>query len=702
MIEQQNIEAMGWKSITQLFEAMNSSIDYCVLRNTEDITTYFSPEIHGDIDILVKDQEAAIKLMRANKVHEKSFRVCYRVPVAGEFILFDIRYVGDNYYCEKWENDILNTRILVNNGDLNFYAMSHEQQFYTLLYHVYLQKLSVSVDYPAKLERYAKMAGTEYDNNVSAVMPQLAAYMQAKDYMYVLPNDLDVGINWSNLRSLSCYRKIKWAHIIDKARITYRLKKRSGKIKADIKNTIKWFLHVGKRFVSGIDKVILKGRIQRKLTRVVVKDSIDPRYEFLRDGKPYHIADIDKYVARAKVLRIPVKDFVTMQTYYPSRFRSWVMAVHVLYLEYLDGKNNVGLDLEKKLSAFLGEEHAIGKVNEKIRTIRSQKWEDVEPLNADRDMRLIDGALRLALAYYDRIDFIKVRCSDYWLRYRYIYGRDYLLSAGFSESELQVIGEKVEHILGDCRYLNTCIIWPPARNMYNDLLKSLREYEPDNITIHDYWDTVMSFEELKGFMNMAYKKDDTLTWALRMKSRFMHKASQIRDDKYPVRVVRVEMKNPDYTVKPVSGQPYSQESLRCKETLRAIYKSRVEFYERDVIIHISDNYLQSQYLWLLAHLNRDLSGLFEDLNVAGISFVATDGYNCKYDENYSSFILGDDAQLNISVSECAIERTEQIVDQFVKNHFTGEWISYEKAKRVTKVMLDNEHILQIKIHSYAE
>ena len=192
-----------WESLEQLFEAMNESLDYLVLRNTEDITKEFSPAIHGDIDILVRDLKTAIQLMQAIKYHKEPYRVYYEVKVADGIVPFDIRYIGDNYYCEKWENDVLNHRVFVENRGMKYYMMSPEQQYYTLLYHVYLQKQSVAKDYPGKLVEYAKHAGIEYKNEVELVLHQLGDYMKTNMYKYEFPHDLEVGINWRNLQSLS-------------------------------------------------------------------------------------------------------------------------------------------------------------------------------------------------------------------------------------------------------------------------------------------------------------------------------------------------------------------------------------------------------------------------------------------------------------------------------------------------------------------
>ena len=457
-----------------------------------------------------------------------------------------------------------------------------------------------------------------------------------------------------------------------------------------IKKILKPFAAMGKRCLFGMDKVLLHGRLQRKLSR------IDARHEFLRYGESYFIKNENAHVGRTKVMRVPVKDLITMQVYFPMRFRSWVMAVHVLYLEYLDGKNNIGLKLEKKLLQKQYGKDILVEYENRIKQIRATNWKDIEPIEVDRDMRLIDGALRLAIAYYDHQDFIYVRCVDYSIN-KYVYGRDYLWSLGFDTKELQLVEKKVEEILEESRYLNTCIIWPPARGMYEELQSALTSYEPDNISIYDYWDTTMSFEELKGFIEMGYKKDDAMDWALQMKSKFMYKASQIDDDVYPVRFVRLRMINPDYVVKPTSGQPYSQESLRCKETLRSIYKHNVQFYERDVVIHISDNYLQSKYIWLLAHVNRDMSSLFVELEEAGLEYSAIGANDCHFDKQNPIFVFGDNAHLTLRVAKGDEGATINIILAFANKQFSGEWMEVRSIENGCDVLLENECILPIRV-----
>ena len=236
MTMQKNLtENIGWKSLKQLFDAMNESLEYCVLRNTEDITKNFSPEIHGDIDILVKEQAEAVCIMQAIKVHKESYRACYKVRVADNDVFFDIRYVGDNYYPKKWEKDMLKSAIRTKQDNLEFNILSPIHQYYTLLYHVYLQKQHVATDYPEKLRKYAALAELQYKNDTAIVMKQLRDYMVENRYSYELPCDLAVGINWSNLKCLNNYYAILFKEKTDFRRNILRIRLLTGKIVRRVK-----------------------------------------------------------------------------------------------------------------------------------------------------------------------------------------------------------------------------------------------------------------------------------------------------------------------------------------------------------------------------------------------------------------------------------------------------------------------------------
>lgn len=209
--------AAGWENLQRLFYVMNNTMNYCVLRNTEDITTDFSPEIHGDIDIVVESAAQANFIMQAVKVHKESYRAYHKVHTMVADIPFDIRYVGDGYYSKKWEHDMIESSGIVEQDGLQFKRMSSEQEYYSLLYHVYLQKQNIAEDYPLKLASYAKRAGVDYVKDCFVCMKQLEHFMIENEYQYVLPIDIAVGKNWKNIKLLRNYWIIRLEFLLDKA-----------------------------------------------------------------------------------------------------------------------------------------------------------------------------------------------------------------------------------------------------------------------------------------------------------------------------------------------------------------------------------------------------------------------------------------------------------------------------------------------------
>lgn len=189
-IKQLNMDlagADGWPNIKQLFYVLNSILDYVVLRNFECLPNEYHMEKHGDIDILVDNYKEACWVMNAEAVCGETYRVQNEVNVAGEKIRFDLRYVGDNYYDESWEKNILKNRVLDPAG---FYKPCAEDYFYTLLYHAIIQKPAMSDDYRVRLARMAQELDINgIDKNV------LADYMKEMGYNYIKPVDKSVCYN---------------------------------------------------------------------------------------------------------------------------------------------------------------------------------------------------------------------------------------------------------------------------------------------------------------------------------------------------------------------------------------------------------------------------------------------------------------------------------------------------------------------------
>ena len=197
----QNCQGVGgYNSIQHFFYVLNNTIRYVVMRNHECIPHQYTVEGHGDIDLLCDNKNWMAYLTAARPVFEESYRVYHIIYIGGVEVPFDFRYIGDNYYDKPWEEDILQTRVLTRNL---FYTPNSENQYYSLLYHAYIQKWQIKEDYLPKLKMYAEAIGQLFNSDSSTTIHQLDTFLRAHHYEYIKPNDLSVVYNIDKLKMSS-------------------------------------------------------------------------------------------------------------------------------------------------------------------------------------------------------------------------------------------------------------------------------------------------------------------------------------------------------------------------------------------------------------------------------------------------------------------------------------------------------------------
>lgn len=189
--------AGGFNTIYDFFKTLNHNIKYCVLRGFEELPEKY-PVDGGDIDILVEDKRFFKYLTDGQKVYPEAYRIQYTVNIAGKPVNIDVRNVGDNYYCKKWENDILERRQLVN----GIYVPCNDDYKYSLLYHCLLQKKSISPKYTDIFKSFNLIGNTDY------LLDELSKYMIRNMYEFVSPSDIKVYSNTDNINALTG-KKIK-------------------------------------------------------------------------------------------------------------------------------------------------------------------------------------------------------------------------------------------------------------------------------------------------------------------------------------------------------------------------------------------------------------------------------------------------------------------------------------------------------------
>ncbi len=187
-MEQDMLGAKGWNSLEEVFYVLNNTVNYVVMRNFEGLPGNFDPSIHKDIDLLTDEREKLLLFLNPPDVDPFNSRPQVKVNINGQWVLWDTRCVGDDYYCKQWEHDMLESKVL---SPGNVYVMNEEHYFYSLVYHALVHKKSIAEDYFAKAEKLLKSlpsgTGTEigvFSEIFDFYFALLDEYMKRKHYVF--------------------------------------------------------------------------------------------------------------------------------------------------------------------------------------------------------------------------------------------------------------------------------------------------------------------------------------------------------------------------------------------------------------------------------------------------------------------------------------------------------------------------------------
>ena len=188
------IGCKGWKSLEEVFDVLNMTINYVILRNFENIQDEMD-SLHPDIDVLTDNKANAISILNAQKTFQKKYRVQYKVLIDNKNINFDLRFTGDDYYDSNWQKNILSTRI----KEDFYYRPTDVNYFYSLLYHALLHKPKFGFDYERRLlelnDSYSFVSSRKYFS-VLDMFNELEEFISTHRYCITYPNDFSVYWNY--------------------------------------------------------------------------------------------------------------------------------------------------------------------------------------------------------------------------------------------------------------------------------------------------------------------------------------------------------------------------------------------------------------------------------------------------------------------------------------------------------------------------
>ena len=137
--------------LVKMFDSIRT-LEYVVIRNYENLPDKVEFGSHSDLDLLFADKKEVkefIRITNAVPTHKEDYRVQYKVVLDNDFILCDLRVVGDEYFPDKLAISMIYNRIW---NDSRLFWIPNERDHYTgLLYHALIHKKRVSEDYKARL-----------------------------------------------------------------------------------------------------------------------------------------------------------------------------------------------------------------------------------------------------------------------------------------------------------------------------------------------------------------------------------------------------------------------------------------------------------------------------------------------------------------------------------------------------------------------
>lgn len=169
--------ANGWSSWEEVFETLNLTNNYVVLKDHKDHLT-----------LLTDNYQRVASALAINQLSSDGYKGFIRVK--GNQVPVDIRFIGDQYHNTSWQKDMLNRKVNKNGS----FVLRSDMHFFTLLYQCSVQNKAFTAKQIETLDRLSKELGFSWfekdmlsDND--AIAEILRGYFKAHNYHYEEPID---------------------------------------------------------------------------------------------------------------------------------------------------------------------------------------------------------------------------------------------------------------------------------------------------------------------------------------------------------------------------------------------------------------------------------------------------------------------------------------------------------------------------------
>jgi hypothetical protein len=179
------------ENISDILSLLNVSTDYVVQRNFQRLNETTTDS--GDIDLLVRDVDAAALVIGAEPFVKDGIKLLYKVYTSSREIIFDLHDLEDSYFPQSWGQDILRRKVI---SECNRYFRPSDQDLiYMTAYHALFHKFDLKPNYLEFLkEKSSNLTDTPL-NNWNDILSSLARFLKKNRYEVSVPKSKSIKLN---------------------------------------------------------------------------------------------------------------------------------------------------------------------------------------------------------------------------------------------------------------------------------------------------------------------------------------------------------------------------------------------------------------------------------------------------------------------------------------------------------------------------
>jgi len=320
--------------------------------------------------------------------------------------------------------------------------------------------------------------------------------------------------------------------------------------------------------------------------RYLIKDRLLSQLEKSKFIKSY----LDNYLPEIFAYQdLPV---IISNQFRSRDFNRFDIIVRLLAIENYFGRNDFGWELYNEMQLKRSKGENIGsesRFKELIESIKTKGFDPYSVIRISLNGNLLDGSHRLAYLLYDQPKTVAVNPHlgrRFDNRKMPIYDIKWFIKNGFSQGRINLIEKRLQLLIkSEVKAFFQIIVWSPAISFFHEIVESIKK---------DYYTIDNEVIELGGrydeVVRKLYQCDDIEDWKIESKLKAMSgKGTKIG-------IIRMVIDKPDFRRKDSTNQLISRKVEKLKHKYRNQYKEQIQDYIYDIIMHIGDNFQQSDYM----------------------------------------------------------------------------------------------------------